>query len=137
MLIVGSGFLSHNLRQMYRDAGDRPIAWAGDFDAWAADAIARQDVDAIIDYRNRAPAISQALPTHEHFVPLLVALGADADRPGGVRFPITGFLAGTLTNLHTSTARIDDERSRRRRSARETVRCRSLARRTAGNDARQ
>jgi 4,5-DOPA dioxygenase extradiol len=97
VLIVGSGFLSHNLRQMYRDAGDLPIAWAGDFDAWAEDAIARQDVDAIIDYRNRAPAIDQALPTHEHFVPLLVALGADADAPGDVRFPITGFLAGTLT----------------------------------------
>jgi aromatic ring-opening dioxygenase catalytic subunit (LigB family) len=36
-----------------------------------------------------------ALPTQEHFVPLLVALGAAATDP--VQFPITGFFAGSFT----------------------------------------
>jgi 4,5-DOPA dioxygenase extradiol len=42
--------------------------------------------------------VLQALPTHEHFVPVIVALGASigADaRPEAVRFPITGFAYGS------------------------------------------
>jgi len=97
VLIVGSGFLTHNLRAM--DMGpDAPTpAWAQDFDAWAADVLARQDADALVDYKNRAPGVRQALPTHEHFVPAVAALGAAVEEPGPVRFPITGFNFGSLT----------------------------------------
>jgi aromatic ring-opening dioxygenase catalytic subunit (LigB family) len=39
-----------------------------------------------------------ALPTPEHFVPVLVALGAAADDPAAaVQFPIEGFWAGSAT----------------------------------------
>ena len=41
--------------------------------------LARRDVDALLDYRERAPGVRQALPTHEHFVPVVVALGAAID----------------------------------------------------------
>jgi 4,5-DOPA dioxygenase extradiol len=95
VLIIGSGFLTHNLRLMDR-SGVTP-SWAADFDRWAEDALLRQDVDAIVDYRNRAPAVNYALPTHEHFVPVVVALGASIEEPGPSTFPITGFLAGSLT----------------------------------------
>ena len=97
VLIVGSGFLTHNLRMMVRQPGAETLSWATDFDDWAADALARRDVDEIVDYRNRAPAVQLALPTHEHFVPVVVALGAAIEQPEPVRFPITGFLAGSLT----------------------------------------
>lgn len=36
-----------------------------------------------------------ALPTHEHFVPLVVAQGAALEAP--VEFPITGFWLGPFT----------------------------------------
>jgi 4,5-DOPA dioxygenase extradiol len=96
-LIVGSGFLTHNLRAM--DMGPNPTTppWAEDFDAWAADVLARRDVDALVDYRTRAPGVRQALPTHEHFVPVIVATGAALEEPGGAEFPITGFTMGSLT----------------------------------------
>ena len=29
--------------------------WAADFDAWVAEALARRDVDALLDYESRAP----------------------------------------------------------------------------------
>ena len=75
VLIVGSGFLTHNLRTR-RFPPDAPTpAWASEFDAWAADVLARRDVDALLDYRARAPGVRQALPTHEHFVPVLVVDG--------------------------------------------------------------
>lgn len=37
--------------------------------------------------------------TDEHFVPLLVALGAAADRPADVTFPIAGFELGSMSRL--------------------------------------
>ncbi len=97
VLLMGSGFLTHNLRSM--DWGPHPItpSWAAEFDAWAADVLARRDMDALLEYRGRAPGVRQALPTHEHFVPVIVAAGASVEDPGAVTFPITGFHSGSLT----------------------------------------
>ena len=98
VLIVGSGFLTHNLRAMDFSPDSQTPAWAAEFDAWAKDALERKDVDALLDYRRRAPAVRLALPTPEHFVPVLVALGAAADDPAAaVQFPIEGFWGGSAT----------------------------------------
>ena len=88
VLVFGSGFLTHNMRYAFRPGVPQ---WARDFDAWAKDAISRVDIDALADFRARAPAAETALPTWEHYAPLLVAAGAlGGDRPA-VSFPITGF----------------------------------------------
>ena len=97
VLIVGSGFLTHNLRAWDRSPHPVTPAWASEFDAWAADVIARQDVDQLLDYRDRAPGVRLALPTHEHFVPSVVAMGTASDRAGRVSFPITGYYGGSMT----------------------------------------
>jgi 4,5-DOPA dioxygenase extradiol len=97
VLIIGSGFLTHNLRAASFGPSVEPPAWASEFDEWAADVLARQDVDALLNYRHRAPGVRLALPTQEHFVPALAALGAAADRPAPVVFPITGFAYGSMT----------------------------------------
>jgi len=97
VLIIGSGFLTHNLRAIDLSPQAIAPAWASDFDAWAADALQRRDVDSLLDYRRRAPGVRLALPTHEHFVPALAALGASIDRPDAIRFPITGFAYGSMT----------------------------------------
>lgn len=94
VLVVGSGFLTHNMRTL--SARSTP-AWATDFDAWCADVLARRDVGALLDYRVRAPGVRDALPTHEHFVPVIVAAGA-AEAATDISFPITGFWwGGTFT----------------------------------------
>jgi 4,5-DOPA dioxygenase extradiol len=93
VLIVGSGFLSHNLRSIDWSGKAPTPAWAKEFDHWIGDVLARRDIDALLDYRKRAPALDLALPTHEHFVPVVTALGAAADAP--VTFPITGFMKGS------------------------------------------
>lgn len=89
VLIIGSGFLTHNLRAL--SLRDTP-AWARDFDSWCADIITRRDHDALLDYRTKAPGVRESLPTHEHFVPLIVAAGAAPEAT--VTFPITGFWWG-------------------------------------------
>jgi 4,5-DOPA dioxygenase extradiol len=88
VLIFGSGFLTHNMRYAFRPGIP---AWAKEFDAWAADAIARFDVDTLVDFQARAPAADTALPTWEHYAPLLVAAGAASEGPHAATFPITGF----------------------------------------------
>ena len=88
VLVFGSGFLTHNMRYAFRPGIP---SWAQEFDAWAADALSRLDVDALLEFRARAPAAQTALPTWEHYAPLLVAAGALGDERPPVRFPITGF----------------------------------------------
>lgn len=90
--IVGSGFLTHNLRSA---RGGPTPAWAAEFDQWIGDVLARGDHDALLDYHHRAPALRLAHPTEEHFAPILVAAGAaGSDR---AEFPIDGFWFGSFT----------------------------------------
>ena len=65
-LIVGSGFTTH---------AQPPVA-SSEFDNWAAEALERQDVDAILDFMHKAPAAVEAHPRTEHWAPLYVSLGA-------------------------------------------------------------
>ncbi len=90
VLVFGSGFLTHNMAYAFRPGIP---AWAREFDDWAAAALNAFDVDALVDFERRAPAAQIALPTVEHYVPLLVSAGVaagSAARPS-VTFPITGF----------------------------------------------
>jgi 4,5-DOPA dioxygenase extradiol len=88
ILIVGSGFLTHNLRFAFRPGTPD---WARDFDEWVADRLKHFDVDALADFMNRGPSAKLAHPTWEHYAPLLVSLGAAADTTPEVSFPITGW----------------------------------------------
>jgi 4,5-DOPA dioxygenase extradiol len=81
VLIVGSGSLTHNLYEFRKHIRDPEYAAA--FADWVADALRRRDVEALVDYRARAPRAVRAHPTEEHYLPLLVALGASgADEAG-------------------------------------------------------
>lgn len=77
-LIVGSGFTTHNLSAMQEVDGREGAApgWSADFDAWAADVMQADDVDAVLDFLHKAPAARRAHPRTEHFAPLFVSLGA-------------------------------------------------------------
>jgi len=97
VLIVGSGFLTHNMGAFDFSPGARPPSWASEFDEWSRVTLEKRDADALAAYRSRAPGVTQSLPTHEHFVPVAVAMGASLDRGDAVRFPITGFMAGSFS----------------------------------------
>ncbi|MCB8955184.1 MAG: dioxygenase [Nocardioides sp.] len=85
VLIVGSGFLTHGLPFLTEWRIDAAVpGWSSDFDAWAGEALARGDVDALASYRTQAPGLPYAHPTVEHYTPLFVTLGAatDPEEPG-------------------------------------------------------
>lgn len=94
VLVIGSGFMTHGLR--YLDWGnlERIPGWSSEFDAWAADALARGDVEELSAFRTRAPGAHYAHPTVEHFTPLFVTLGAAADPSAPVTTTIEGYRMG-------------------------------------------
>ena len=95
VLIVGSGFLTHGLPFLTDWRPDAPApGWSRDFDAWAAEALARGAVDELMDFRRRAPGMPYAHPTVEHFAPLFVTLGAASDPESSPDTEIEGFFLG-------------------------------------------
>jgi len=92
VLIVGSGFFTHNLRAMSLDGSVSSVM--SEFDHWGAEALARGDIDALLDFQHKAPAARAAHPRTEHFAPLFVTLGAAAGDLTGAQTVIDGFWYG-------------------------------------------
>ncbi|MBS0200023.1 MAG: dioxygenase [Proteobacteria bacterium] len=94
VLVIGSGSLTHNLYEFRQHISDPEYAQA--FADWVNAAVMHRDVEALVDYRRRAPFAERAHPTEEHFLPLLVALGAsnDDDAPALIE---GGMTYGTLS----------------------------------------
>jgi 4,5-DOPA dioxygenase extradiol len=96
VLIIGSGFLTHGLPYIHDYFLGRPGApqWSVDFDHWATEALDRGDVDALFDFRSKAPGMPYAHPTVEHFAPLFVTLGAVARPDDAPDYRIEGYAYG-------------------------------------------
>ncbi|MBB4304036.1 4,5-DOPA dioxygenase extradiol [Rhodobium orientis] len=89
VLIVGTGALTHNLREAFRhgrdDKGGPAHDWVKGFADWFADRLSEGAVDDLLDYRARAPFALQNHPTDEHLLPIFVALGAAGPAASGRR----------------------------------------------------
>jgi aromatic ring-opening dioxygenase catalytic subunit (LigB family) len=84
VLIVGSGFSYHNLRQMFH-ADPAADAAARAFDDWLAGAVATADPvrrAAALAQWTGAPGARACHPREEHLLPLMVAAGAGAGDAG-------------------------------------------------------
>jgi 4,5-DOPA dioxygenase extradiol len=95
ILIVGSGSLTHNLYE-FRQGQDRPETYVEAFTFWVREALARGDVDSLLDYRRRAPHAERAHPTEEHLLPLFLALGAAGGNRVNVHCVEGGITHGVL-----------------------------------------
>jgi 4,5-DOPA dioxygenase extradiol len=94
VLVVGSGFMTHGLPFLDWSRPDLVPGWSRDFDGWAADALARGDVEELARFRTAAPGMPYAHPTVEHFTPLFVTLGAATDPEVPVTTAIDGYAMG-------------------------------------------
>jgi 4,5-DOPA dioxygenase extradiol len=92
VLIVGSGFFTHNLRSISAD--NHVTSVMAEFDDWGRRALGSQDLDALLDFEHKAPAAHAAHPRTEHFAPLFVTLGASLEDLGTERDVIDGFWLG-------------------------------------------
>ena len=94
VLIVGSGNVVHNLRLFnFRDPS--PADWAVRANTLLRERIEAGDVDALADWRKLGPDVALGIPTPEHYLPLLYALGArrEGDEVRVFNDVVTGSLA--------------------------------------------
>jgi 4,5-DOPA dioxygenase extradiol len=94
VLVVGSGHMTHNLRDWARGGG-RPEPYAREFQEWVKQKLEQQDLESLVDYRARSPHGVRAHPTDEHFLPLFFALGAASEQSRPERI-FDGVDAGVL-----------------------------------------
>jgi 4,5-DOPA dioxygenase extradiol len=91
VLIMGSGNIVHNLARLGPE--DAPVySWARDFDAKVREALLRDDRETLL----AGAAPSPAVPTPDHYLPLLSALGA-AEPGEPVTLPAEGFAHGSIS----------------------------------------
>ncbi len=77
VLILASGSTTHNLWELGRQADElAPPAWVSDFVEWLTAKVLAGDTDALVNYRQLAPAAERNHPSPEHLLPMFVALGA-------------------------------------------------------------
>jgi 4,5-DOPA dioxygenase extradiol len=92
VLIMGSGFMTHSFEAIRDVMSGRPVPQGVlEFDRWAAETLARRDIDTLIDYRRKAPAAAYAHRTVDHFVPLFIAAGASLEQDAASTTAIEGF----------------------------------------------
>ena len=72
VLVLCSGNIVHNLRLL--EWGDRGFDWAEAFDLKLKTLIEARDHAALVDYPKLGPDALRAIPTDEHYLPLLYAL---------------------------------------------------------------
>lgn len=95
VLVLASGSAVHNLARFRQDR-DGVADWARRFDDWLADRAQAGAADDLVHYRERAPDAAMAHPSEDHFLPVLVALGAGGARARG-RALFRGFAYGSLS----------------------------------------
>ncbi len=96
VMIMGSGNITHNLRKVDMRPNASVPGWAAEFDAWVEQSLKNFQVDILIDYKRRAPALATNHPTEEHWAPLIVAAGAAGQSPK-VSYPVGGWEFGSLS----------------------------------------
>jgi 4,5-DOPA dioxygenase extradiol len=80
VLLIGSGSITHNLRELDWHAGPESVEpWAKTFRDWVIDKLAAGDEAALHDYRQQAPYAVRSHPSDEHLLPLYFARGAGGD----------------------------------------------------------
>ncbi|WDH33651.1 DODA-type extradiol aromatic ring-opening family dioxygenase [Pseudomonas chlororaphis] len=93
VLLIGSGSITHNLRELDWHAGPESIEpWAKAFRDWMIEKLAANDEAALHDYRRQAPSAVRSHPSDEHLLPLYFARGAG----GNFSIAHQGFTMGAL-----------------------------------------
>lgn len=77
VLILGSGNIVHNLRisiPKLMGGDETPFDWAVEFDEWVKGRIEHRDFQALVDYEQQGNIARMAVPTVDHYVPMLYNL---------------------------------------------------------------
>jgi 4,5-DOPA dioxygenase extradiol len=97
VMILGSGNIVHNLRRISWEENDPRVPdWAQEFDAWTKEKLEAGDYSALQDYQELGMVAKLAVPTNDHYLPMLYTLGA-LDEGQGIRFTHESFQNGSIS----------------------------------------
>src|SRR6266850_647098 len=99
VLVIGSGNLVHNLHAYaWGRHVPQPYDWAVRFERRARERMLAGDFDPLVDYETLGPDAMLAVPTPDHYLPLLYVLALRrAGEPVG--FPVEGVDGGSVSML--------------------------------------
>jgi 4,5-DOPA dioxygenase extradiol len=90
VLIVGSGHMTHNLRDAFSPKEQGSVApYAIEFRDWVDSRVRAGQIEELLQWESLAPQAKRAHPTPDHFLPLFVALGA-----AGAAYQVESLCAG-------------------------------------------
>ena len=99
ILIVGSGNLVHNLHTYaWGQHMPDPYDWAGRFESEARQILQAGAFNELIQYEKLGRDAQLAIPTPDHFLPLLYVVGAGREQDA-ITFPIEGVDGGSISML--------------------------------------
>jgi 4,5-DOPA dioxygenase extradiol len=95
ILVLGSGNVVHNLRRIQRDMPDSAFDWAERFDDSARDQLRSNPAEVLnlVDH----PDYELAVPTPDHFIPLLYIAGIAAESGEHMEPFLKGYSMGSLS----------------------------------------
>ena len=98
VLIIGSGNMVHNLRLLsFEHFNDNfGFDWARDINQVFKDLVTSKDHPALINYQSLGPAAKLAIPTPDHYYPLLYTLGLQGSSEEALIFN-DQLVAGSIT----------------------------------------
>jgi 4,5-DOPA dioxygenase extradiol len=99
VLVMGSGNIVHNLHAYaWGKHIPDPYDWADRFESAAKQSMLSGNYTSLINYESLGHDAQLAIPTPEHFLPLLYVLGTQ--QPGdSLSFPVSGFDGGSISML--------------------------------------
>ncbi len=97
VLIIGSGNIVHNLGMLDFENIDAPIYdWAGEFDELIKDNLVKRNHDALLRYHELGPSSSLAVPTLDHYLPMIYAVALQ-ENTEPLTFIHEGFQYGSIS----------------------------------------
>ena len=99
ILIVGSGNLVHNLHTYaWGKHSPEPYDWAVRFETLAKELMTAGEFEPLINYENLGRDALLAIPTPDHYLPLLYVLGTKRAEDA-IKFPVEGVDGGSISML--------------------------------------
>ena len=98
ILILGSGNVVHNLRTINWQAAAPAFDWATRFNDTVRGHLQRHDHAPLVAYENFGADARMAVPTPEHFLPLLYVIGLQ-EKGERIAFPVDGIQNASISML--------------------------------------
>ena len=97
-MVIGSGNIVHNLARYVRSPLFQPFDWAKRFESRVKSLVVEGDHKPLAEYSSLGPDALLAVPTPDHYLPLLYVLGAQT-KQDKIEMPISGIDGGSMSML--------------------------------------